>query len=33
MIYTSSGFKKIIVTPIEEKWYKQRYVTARRIIK
>lgn len=33
MIHASSGSKKVIITPIDEKWYKQRYVTARRIIK
>ncbi len=33
MIHASSGSKKVIVTPIDQKWYKQRYVTARRIIR
>src|SRR5699024_11135820 len=32
MIHASSGSKKVVITPIDSKWYKQRYVTARRII-
>ena len=33
MIHASSGSAKVRITSIDEKWYKQRYVTARRIIK
>jgi len=32
MIHASSGRKKIMITGLEEAYYKQRYVTARRII-
>lgn len=32
MIHASSGRKKVIISPLEETYYKQRYVTARRII-
>lgn len=33
MIHASSGQKKVIITPIDQAWYKARYVGARRIIK
>ncbi len=33
MIHASSGRRKVIITPIDQAWYKKRYVTARRIIK
>ena len=33
MIHASSGRGKVIITPIDQAWYKKRYVTARRIIK
>lgn len=33
MIHASSGKNRVMVTPIDQDWYKKRYVTARRIIK
>lgn len=33
MIHASSSKRKVIITPIDSAYYKQRYVTARRIIK
>ena len=33
MIHASSGSRKVIVTPIDQNWYKKRYVTARRILR
>ncbi len=32
MIHASSGKKKVIITPIDQEWYKSRFVAARRII-
>jgi len=32
MIHASSGRKKVIISPLDESYYKTRYVTARRII-
>ncbi len=32
MIHASSGKRKVIITPIDQEWYKSRFVAARRII-